>query len=202
MGRLESFASALDRALEEDGVVRVTVGFKSGGVDLTPGLLKPTGAPLDVAIEGRGFFVVETLGGPLYTRNGRFHRNALGALVTADGAGVAGRSGPVFLPPGDVTISRDGRILVNSQEVDRLTIVRFNAPERLERRGATMFASDEAPVPVDRPAIQAGFLEMSNVTMISQLVELITTLRSFESNQRAAQLQDDSLREAIALAAE
>jgi flagellar basal body rod protein FlgG len=202
IGRLEGFAGALDGALHADAIPQTTVAFGPGGVDLSPGLLKPTGAPLDVAIEGDGFFVIEAPQGKLYTRNGRFHRDGLGRLVTAGGATVLGQSGPIFLPPGEVTVSGDGRLVVDSQEVGRLAVVRFGSAEPLHRREAAAFASDEPPEPVERPHLRAGFLEKSNVTVTDQLVELIATVRSFQSNQRAAQLQDESLKDAIALAAE
>lgn len=199
VGRFETFAEALGAQASTDGGGPTTVGFEEAGIDFSQGSFKPTGAPLDVAIDGEGFFVIEGGGRTLYTRNGSFRRTVNGELVTADGARVQGESGAISLAEGSVQIMHDGTLLVNSQPMDKLRVVSFETTKDMKRVGMATFATTAEPVAEDRPALRPGFLEMSNVVIPNEMVELIGTFRGFEGGQRAAQLQDDSLRSAISL---
>src|SRR5579871_1322145 len=110
----------LNAAVNEFGVL--------GGsrVDLASGSLTATGNPLDLAIAGKGFFVVKSPAGLLYTRDGGFHRTADGHLVTAEGDAVLGDQGPIALPNGAAIVSADGTVSVDGAVVDKLRIAEFS----------------------------------------------------------------------------
>ena len=99
--------------------------------DTRPGTLKTTDAPLDVALLSAGYFEVETDHGPAYSRNGQFHVDARGTLVTSQGHPVAGRGGQITLMPGPVTIDAAGQLTQNGHSVGRLKVVELDAPGAL-----------------------------------------------------------------------
>lgn len=153
-----------------------------------PGEYKFTDSPLDLAIAGDGFFVVESPAGRLYTRNGAFTLDENRTLVTHSGMPVLGQGGPITLPPGsDIIVQEDGTILVDGTEVGRLQIVSFQDPSKLQPAGTTLFqAPPEAGMEtVTEPVIRQGYREMSNVNPVSELVNLIVSARHHEAAQRA-----------------
>jgi len=111
--------NALNSAANNFGVLEGT------HLDMTAGSLEATGNPLDVGIEGSGFFAIQTAGGVRYTRNGNFHTDAAGNLLTATGGAVMGTLGPVQLPGGDITISSDGTISQGGAAVATLKLATF-----------------------------------------------------------------------------
>jgi len=155
-------------------------------LDLTQGSMEKTGNDLDLAIQGSGYFVVRTAGGPVYTRNGNFHVSPKGKLVTADGDLVMGPSGPIDIVGGPVSVSSDGTISVNGAVAGQLKIVDFKPGTPLESVGATYYsAPPKSEVPAPDANIQQGSLESSNVNPVSSAVELITVQRYAELMQRA-----------------
>ena len=154
-------------------------------VDLSPGDFLTTGRELDAAIDGSGFFSVETDNGTRYTRNGSFSINADGELVLKDGLRVLGDGGtPIFLGEGDVRIQDGGDILVDENVVATLRVVDFDDPRYLMKEGMFRFewtgdATGISDVP--EPRIKSGHLERSNVNSITEMVELMTAFREFES---------------------
>lgn len=177
------------------------VEFDETSLDLTVGSLEHTRNPLDVAIAGPGFFVVQTPRGERYTRNGQFQTvpgapgpDGKKTAVLADGSGnpVMGQKGPINLGAGgNVLIDQTGRVFVNNQEVDRLRLV--DAPARaLVKEGGNLLSARQPVAPVNT-RVQQGYLEQSNVSAISAMVQMITVQRAYESAQRAISAQDDSL---------
>lgn len=177
-----------------------TVGTQPGRIatDFTQGVLSQTGNPLDVALTGDGFFVVEGPNGPLYTRSGAFMLNAEQQLVTADGLPVTGQSGAIQVPLGAsvqrLEISSDGTIRSGREEVGRLKIVKFDNPQLLESVGASLF---EAPAQAQPGASTAqviqGSRELSNVSAVSELVNLIAAQRHYEASQRTMTALDRAM---------
>jgi len=157
-----------------------------GHTDFRSGTLEPTGRDLDFAIEGRGFFVVETPAGPRFTRNGHFDRLADGSLVTTDGFAVLGEDGPIRLPGGPVTVEPDGSLSGATGTIGRLQVVDFHDHELLVREGAARFAAPDGvvPIPVEAAVVRGGSLEGSNVSLVERMVELTAVTRSFEALQR------------------
>ena len=155
-------------------------------LDLAQGSMEKTGNDLDLAIQGSGFFAVQTSAGPVYTRNGNFHVSPQGKLVTAQGDLVMGTTGPIDVVGGPVSISPDGTISVNGAVAGQLKIVDFPAGTPLQSVGATYYS---APPKTEAPAtdanVEQGSLEASNVNPVASAVELVTIQRYAELMQRA-----------------
>ncbi len=164
-------------------------------LDLTPGSLASTGNPLDVGIEGSGFFVVQTARGVRYTRNGSLQVSSTGELVTAAGDPVlgenVGNNGIIRVPPGAVSIGPDGTVSVEGAIAGKIRLADFPAGTRITSEGATLLA---APVASERPAQQSslrqGMLESSNVNPITMVTALIGVQRQAEMLGRAMSLFD------------
>lgn len=171
------FAAALDSAVD-------VVSGRSR-VDLRPGRIGMTGRDLDVAIDGRGFFVIETTAGPRYTRNGSFTRRADGVLVSAEGDPVAGRDGPITLGPGPVTIAEDGTVKSGGRVVGQLRLVDFEREGDVIRESGSRFRAVAGVEPADIDGrFVGGALEQSNVSIVDCMAALTEISRGFEALQR------------------
>lgn len=171
-------------------------------LDFNQGALKVTGNPLDVAIEGEGFFRVQTPQGIRYTRNGSFLRNAAtGNLVTSQGYPVLGENGPIELPDtGTITISEDGQIIVDGDVVGQLSVVTVSDFRALKKEGQNLLYLEKGKaqeIPLENPSIKQGYLESSNVQVVEEMVNMIDTLRTFESLQRAMTSSQEEDQKAI-----
>jgi flagellar basal-body rod protein FlgF len=158
--------------------------------DDSQGGLKQTANPLDVALEGEGYFAVSTPRGERYTRAGAFVMDADGVIRTRDGYAVVGDSGPngISIPSGtaSVEISPDGTVSADGSPLDRFKIVAFTDPNSLIKEGDLLFQAPPglaSNTPVNTEVAQ-GFIETANVNAVSGLNELITANRSFEAFQR------------------
>ncbi len=170
------------------GVASTPVNFVSAaGVarDYSQGPLTQTGAALDVAIDGKGFFTVTTANGPRYTRDGRFKLDPTGRLVTQDGDAVQGGGGDIVLDPkkGAVMISDTGVISQGGQEVGKLTVVTFDSLAALSKDGANLFRNDSnlTPQPSASALLKQGMLEGSNVNPIAQITRMIEISRAYDA---------------------
>jgi flagellar basal-body rod protein FlgF len=155
--------------------------------DLTPGAMIPTDNPLDVAIEGEGYFTVATEEGERYTRNGQFRLNDIGELVTADGDLVLNDGGgAIVVPPGSpsVTIAPDGTVSVPGELLGRLGVVVFEDFQDLEKAGHGLYRTDQAPVPRETITVVQGMIEGSNVRPVVEMTEMMTTLRAYQGTQK------------------
>ncbi|MDE3016450.1 MAG: flagellar basal-body rod protein FlgF [Pseudomonadota bacterium] len=144
--------------------------------DITNGPMKVTGRDLDVAIQGEGYFEVETPLGIRYTRAGNFQIGADGTLVSAEGYPVLDNSGQHILLPDDtdkIDIGAAGNLKVNGEDFGSLGIVRFDHPQLLERMGNRLFKSDAQPSPADSANILQGTLEGSNVQPILEMTHMV-----------------------------
>jgi flagellar basal-body rod protein FlgG len=165
----------------------------SPSIDFSAGPLKETGNPLDVALEGNGFFVVSGPEGTAYTRQGNFRLDAEGRLVTVDGRQVLASGGPLTISGGRVDIDSEGKVIVDGQEVAALDIVDFRRPYDLQKKGDSLFVPSQAG-DVPQPAkawVRQGFIEESNVSPLVEMASLIEVTRYFESCQRAIRSYDD-----------
>ncbi len=164
--------------------------------DFSQGPIEHTGEPLDVALDGPGFFVIEGPNGSnLYTRNGHFTRNENGELVTENGYRVQGEGGAITVTGASIVLSDDGRIFVDGSQTGALQVVTFDDPRRLVRVGDTMFAvaDDVVPSIVDTPKMVPGAIETSNTTVAREMFEMLTTLRAFEANMHIVRTVDSAL---------
>lgn len=179
-------------------------------VDLSQGILEPTGNEFDLAINGKGFFVVEENGREYLTRNGRFQLDSDGMLVNSQGARVMGESGPIQLSElyqaqenndGGSTmleISKDGTIVLNGKALDKLKIMSVDDPAHLVRQGNSYFTvtdgielSEE-----DTGMVMQGFFEKGNVQPLNEMVDMMRNMQMFESQQKALRTTDEMLGQA------
>lgn len=169
-----------------------TVNIKTA-TDFSPGPIKNTGNVFDVALRNQNdFFVINTAGGPEYTRAGNFTLNSEGQLVTADGFEVAGDGGAITVDGIGASITPDGTVRVNNTNVGRLQVVHVDDTLALERVGAARFklnAGAAPPRPVE-PDVVPGALEMANVSAISSVIDLITANKAFDMYTKSAQTID------------
>jgi flagellar basal-body rod protein FlgF len=175
--RRESFSATLDSAVD---VVRggTKTDFKSGAI-------ASTGRDLDAAIDGRGFFVIDTPAGERYTRNGAFSRSADGVLTTADGEVVQGELGEIRMGKGPVTIEEDGTVRNGTTVVGRLKIVEFSAESDLLRESGSRFrAVAGADINPSAAKVVGGSLEQSNVSVVDRMAALTDLTRGFEGLQK------------------
>ncbi|HHX28173.1 MAG: flagellar basal-body rod protein FlgG [Bacillota bacterium] len=168
------------------------------------GNMEPTNDPLSVAIEGPGFFTVETLTGTAYTRDGSFRVDAQGRLVNASGYVVTSDGTAIEIPQGatDVEISESGvvygRVDGVLQEFGALQIAMFANPQGLEASGGNLFrvtpVSGEAELlsPGEGGAgiLRGGYIETSNVEIVTEMVNLIVAQRAFELNSKTVETAD------------
>jgi len=174
--------------------------------DVRPGTLKSTGQSLDVALGGAGFFEVSTDGGLAYTRQGNWQVDERGRLVTAQGHPVMGLGGEIFLSNSQPRIDASGQVFdavvdgrANAAPVAQLKIVRFDDAQDLERIGDGLVRSGVAPSQLADSEVQVhqGFLENSNVSSMQEMVQLIQSMRHFESMQKVALGYDEMIGAAV-----
>jgi flagellar basal-body rod protein FlgF len=227
----KAFPEMLMRRMNDDGVYT----FPVGSVDTSPIVgtigtgvetnevytnfaqapLKQSENDFDVALEGRGFMMVQTAQGERMTRNGAFVVNSDGYLVTKTGDFVLGENGPIKLKKNNFVIDQDGTVWQNStfaaddkrlvsqaenqweniERVDRLQIVDVKRERFLKKQGNSYWKATEesgAPVimPDSRPKVRQGFLEGANVNAVQEMVEMIEVNRAYDANQKTIQTED------------
>jgi len=189
-GERETRAVAERPRFDDALMTAIDTTFGGRGLDMTAGAMAATGRTLDVAIDGKGFFVVDNGSGPRYTRNGHFTLNNDRQLVTEEGDLVQGTSGPITVGKGDVRIDSDGTVWADTEKAGQLAVVEFADPRALVRdHGTTLRPPDgQIAVPVGTPIIRAGSLEASNVQVSDRLAELTSVSRGFEALQKAISL--------------
>jgi len=169
--------------------------------DYSQGSFKVTNNPLDFAIDGDGFFVVETLNGIRYTRNGNFLLDGDNYLVTTHGYRILDENNlPIQITDGDVFIGDDGSVMVNGEVTAVLNITDFPKPYNLLKMGDGLFEdlSGAGLTPdFDTYRIRQGVLEDSNVNAIEEMAKMINIIRDFETNQRLILAQDQTLDRAV-----
>lgn len=178
------------------------VDFLEGGteqgpvttVDYSQGGMQRTGNVLDLAIQGEGFFAVQTKDGVAYTRDGRATINENGELVSLSGEYILGKGGKIDVSGGDLQITETGMVLVDGSEVDTLKVVNFPEPSALIKLNSRLYryAGSEADVQEGEDAwIKSGYVEFSNVQAIREMVDMINIQRTFESYQKTIQMIDE-----------
>lgn len=167
--------------------------------DPTPGGLTETGGTFDVAIDGAGYFLVETPRGERLTRAGSFMLDPEGQLVTPEGYRVLGEGGgPVAIPAqaGLVTIAVDGTIAADGNPVGRLGLFTA-APTALAREGDNLLRSDEPPTELETPKMRQGFIEQSNVNPVIEISRLIEVQRAYEMGQQLLKDEDERIEKTV-----
>lgn len=228
----KTFPEMLIRRINDDGVgitpagsydTMPFVGKMGTGVEVNEvytqfqqGPLRRTENNFDFALEGRGFFTVETERGERYSRNGSFTINQDGVLVTHNGNPVLGENGIIRVQENNFMINKRGEILVNTAlsldprdvvgmannnweeavVLDKLKIVDFENIRELKKEGTSMYKETEfsgPPLPPGNVKVIQGFLEKSNVNAVREMVDMIEVQRSYEANQKTVTAHDQTL---------
>lgn len=165
-------------------------------ISYAQGTLGPTGGDLDFAIEGDGFFLVQTPQGERLTRAGSFATSNAGDLVTNDGYPVLDAGGaPLFIPPAtQIGVAADGTISADGAPIGQIGVVMPVAPDEMQRQGGTMFLAEAGFDPVENPRVVQGFLEASNVSPVAEISRMITVQRAYELGQSFLEREDDRIR--------
>jgi flagellar basal-body rod protein FlgG len=181
-------------------VDRVTARVYDGGespvpvqeTDFQQGTLRETGRTLDLALEGEGFFVVQTENGERLTRGGSFRLDAGGQLIDSLGAPVLGKEGPVVIAGGTVEVLSDGAVMVDGALLDSLRIETVEDLSSLMKEGTGRYLASgatEAPA-VGQTEIMQGYVEEANLDPVTSMVELVKIQHSYKANVDALQAMD------------
>ena len=166
--------------------------------DFSQGVLGHTGNPLDLALDGTGFFCVQAPGGTRYTRNGSFTIDGDGVLTTRNGYPVLGKGGEIKINGSDVSVDEDGNVSVDGSEVGTLKVVTVSQLESLKKMGNALFAAAGSDVKdAEGFKVREGYIETSNVNSIKMMTEMINISRSYESYQKVIQFLDDATKKSI-----
>jgi len=214
--KVSAFSRELDIALNEDvllDLINEDVSPLTGEivldetVDFSPGSLLRTNRPLDTAISGKGYYVIETPDGPLYTRNGVFQINTNGQLVDLEGRIMAGEDGPIVIPQevgeSQINIANDGEIRANGNVLGKLRIVDFGENEAtLVPAGTNCMVAhpDVVPTNAGNAMVRQGFRENSNVKRMEEVVNLITVTRLYEMNMSLLKRREENAKAMITVA--
>lgn len=187
---------------EEGGVSSSTV------FDFSQGSIVETGQPLDFALHGKGFFVIETPDGPLYTRNGVLRTNQNGQIVDFAGRIVAGDSGPIIVPSNvgysELSVTADGTLSAGHASIGQFRLVDFGSNEsKLVPVGSNCFHmpdKDVVPAAAGSVVVKQGYQEASNVKVVDELVNMILVSRMYEANMRLVTAKREASTSSMAVA--
>ena len=186
---------------------KMSLGVKIGEnyTDYSQGSLKETGNTYDLALAGNGFFTISYTDkkgntSEKYTRDGEFTMDSEGYLRTLEGDYVQGEGGAIMIPveTSEVSIRDNGDIYADGEYVDSLRIVDFEDYNNIEKFGENLYnVVDGATETESTAAVKQGYLEMSNINVVKEMVEMITISRAYESNQKLIQTEDDMLDKSV-----
>jgi flagellar basal-body rod protein FlgF len=168
--------------------------------DPSPGTLAATGNPLDLAIEGEGYFTIETEEGLRYGRSGQFRLSEEGLIMTAAGDLVLDDGGaPLAVPLGAraITLAADGTLSTEEGVVGRIAVAGFADEQALRKVGSGLYATDQAPQEVPGARLVQGMLEGANVRPVVEMTEMIATLRAYQGTERLLETHHELQRRTI-----
>ncbi|HEX4270089.1 MAG TPA: flagellar basal-body rod protein FlgF [Rhizomicrobium sp.] len=178
---------------------------KDAGVmrDLSQGNIQSTGATYDFAINGNGYFVVQTPAGMRYTRDGHFSLDGNGQIVNNDGYALQGDGGAITITPDDqnVHVGVDGTVssTVNglSSQIAKLQVVDFADPRAMVKQGGNLYSTSQAPTTAAGATVGQGMLESSNVQAVLEISHMLEVMRAYQATSSLSQSQEDMTRQAI-----
>lgn len=197
--RFSEYVSVVKGETVSDRTVSLVYDLDSY-TDFSPGGLQATHAPLDFAIDGDGFFAVETEAGLRYTRDGHFELNTFGELVDRNGSLVLDDTGsPILIDPeaGPVLLSNEGELQQDGAPVAQLGVFAFDDPRSLRRTGFNQFESAAAPQTAVNAQLRQGFVEISNVAPVKAMTEMIDIMRAYESAAQVIETSTELARNAV-----
>lgn len=155
--------------------------------DFSGGKTYYTGNPLDIAINNEGFFKLNTPDGIKYTRNGNFSLDNTGRLITSEGFSVLSESGEIVLKDPNIKIENDGSIKSDKSTLGKIVLVNFKDLSLLKRNGNTFYLAqgmEEQEIPAEGAIMNQGYLELSNVNIVQEMVKMLSVVRANESYQK------------------
>ena len=183
--------------MESDASASTQISIKT---DYSQGNIRVTNNTFDFAINGDGFFKISTPQGTRFTRKGNFQLDSQGLLVTQQGHMVMGKDGPINISGTGINVNDDGTIVADGSEMGQIEVVDFENEENLLKEGQGLYRNDanepERQSPPDT-TIKQGYVESSNVNVAAEMVQMIRSLRTFESYQKAIQILDELNKRAI-----
>ena len=184
-----------------DGEILSLVHDVSFMRDLSEGPMVGTQSPLDLAIHGQGYFVVNTPDGERYTRHGVFQLDDGGQIVTTEGHTVLNSGGAPIAVPLDastITITRDGTVSADAQEVGQIKLVSFENPQALSKVGSGLYeAIDQSPTTDPKSEILQGMVESSNVKGVVEMTRMVDMVRSYQAAAKLADTEHQRILDAI-----
>lgn len=205
--RASSFSGKLD---EQTG--KLNSGLDGGiefnsEIDFTQGSLEQTERPMDLAINGKAFFVIESPEGAKYTRNGQLNINNTGQITDCLGRIIAGENGPITVPAeisqSQVKISGDGNVFAGDANIGKIRMVEFgDRTASLIPAGDSCFLApdDVTPVAASKSMIEQGFRESSNVDSVKETINLITVSRMYEASMKVISKKGESIKSILNVA--
>ena len=193
------FAEMIEALEAEGGSVALTAAHARVTSD-RQGALQATGARFDLALEGEGFFQVETPQGTRLTRAGSFSPDATGELVTPQGYRLLDAGGaPIFIPgeATDVRIATDGTIVVDGAPVAQVGRVSTDQPWQRVREDGVLFRAEGPVIPAEDNSVMQGFLESANVNPVAEISRMIEVQRAYEAGQRLLDREDERIRSVL-----
>jgi flagellar basal-body rod protein FlgF len=199
--KFEEFVQQVQPSEGQSGPQTVSFVQDTGVVrDLSEGRLERTGAPYDLAINGKGYFVVQTDAGERYTRNGHLTLNSDGQLITDSGDPIQGDGGPIVVTvdDGDIHIAADGTVSGKQGQMGKLKIVDFSDQRALKKEGDSLYSTAQSPTAAAaNTRIMQGTLETSNVEPVIEISRMIDVMRTYQAITALAQSQSELKRQAI-----
>jgi flagellar basal-body rod protein FlgF len=198
--KFEEFVQQVQPSEDQSGPQTVSFVQDTGVVrDLSEGRLERTGAPYDLAINGKGYFVVQTAAGDRYTRNGHLTLNGDGQLITDSGDAIQGDGGPITITAddGDIHVAADGTVSGKQGQIGKFKVVDFANERTLQKEGDSLYSTAQSPTAVANAQIMQGMLETSNVEPVIEISRMIDVMRAYQATATMAQSQDDLKRQAI-----
>lgn len=166
--------------------------------DYGQGNLVKTDNPLDLAINGEGYFMFFIDDKNVFSRDGRFHINKDDILVNYEGQAVLDKDNQEIYFNENCTINKNGEIYEDDEYITTLNIVTFGDSQDIIKQGNNFFTTEKQQIiPLENPDLLPGFQEISNVNAVEEMVNLISVMRSYESCQKVIQSEDEMLQKAI-----
>ncbi len=173
--------------------------INSSITSFTQGSLTATGNPLDIALNGEGFIAVNINGEEGYTRNGNLKLDANGRLVTNSGYPISGEGGEIFINGSSISISETGEIFADGEAVDKIKIVNIPNKNELLKSGESLFKlKEQTKLSLARDtSVRQGYIERSNVNIVSSMVHMIDTHRRYDLNSTSIKTIDETVRKLV-----
>ena len=168
--------------------------------DPKEGAMTKTGSPLDVSIHGSGYFTLDSPGGARYTRAGHFSLDENGMIVSSSGLPVMqANNQPIIVAPNEaqINIASDGTVTTENGQIGQMKIVSFDNEQDLKKVGDGSYITNATANTVARPQLSQGMLEDSNVEAISQMTQMMTVMRNYQSIQNVLDNEQDRIMKAM-----